>query len=138
MATPTAPYSAERPLSSHSASSTSTIEKAGGDLKKSQDGSTDDLLPPITESAGFSDVLFPWRRRRKEVYDLDECATRRSVFDDPLLAKHYWPTPKYENLHRFDPNARWTFREEKAIVRKIDWRIALWACISFSAELGSQ
>ena len=116
MATPTVPYSDGRPISSHSNSSSSTIDKQG-DLKKSKEtviGSGENLLPPITESSGFSDILFPWRRRmREEQYDLDACATRRSVFDDPLLAKHYWPTPKYENLHRFDPDARWTFREEK-------------------------
>jgi hypothetical protein len=34
-------------------------------------------------------------------------------------------------LHRFDPSARWTWREENALICKIDWRIMLWACIMF-------
>ncbi|THU80658.1 allantoate permease [Dendrothele bispora CBS 962.96] len=68
-----------------------------------------------------------------KVFDLDSTATRRSVYDDPHLAEFYWPKKEYENLHRFDPNARWTFREENAIVRKIDWKVMLWAAISFSA-----
>jgi hypothetical protein len=55
------------------------------------------------------------------------------VYDDPDLASHYWPKEDYENLHRFDPKARWTYREEQALLRKIDWKVMLWAAISFSA-----
>ncbi|KII91646.1 hypothetical protein PLICRDRAFT_51782 [Plicaturopsis crispa FD-325 SS-3] len=75
------------------------------------------------------DVLFG----RRKAADLDATATKRSVYDDPALAPHYWPKKEYENLHRFDPTARWTYREERALVRKIDWRVMLWAAISFSA-----
>ncbi|EKM52298.1 uncharacterized protein PHACADRAFT_198365 [Phanerochaete carnosa HHB-10118-sp] len=110
-------------------SSTSSIDKKGSESEFSP--STSDLLPALDEKPRFTDVLF--RRKNLKLLDPDGCATRRSVFDDPVLAKHYWPPEKYENLHRFDPNARWTFREERAIVRKIDWRVMLWAAISFSA-----
>ena len=45
--------------------------------------------------------------------DLDAIATRRSVFDESHLARFYWPRRDYENIHRLDPSARWTYREEK-------------------------
>lgn len=71
--------------------------------------------------------------RRKQRQDLNEIATQPSVFDDPETAKHFKPTEKYENLHRFDPAARWTWAEELPLINKLDWKITLWACIAFFA-----
>ncbi|KAF8911731.1 major facilitator superfamily domain-containing protein [Mucidula mucida] len=80
----------------------------------------DDLVEEQKEeSVRFTDVF---KRGRRPVADLDSTATKRSVYDDPNLAPHYWPKKEYENIHRFDPTVRWTVREEKALVRKIDWK----------------
>ncbi|KAK9451835.1 major facilitator superfamily domain-containing protein [Limtongia smithiae] len=69
----------------------------------------------------------------KNTIDLEAIATQPSVFDDPDKAPFYQPTPKYESLARVDHRARWTWREEIAIVRKIDLRIMLWCTIMFMA-----
>ncbi|EPQ53585.1 MFS general substrate transporter [Gloeophyllum trabeum ATCC 11539] len=89
----------------------------------------------VSDEKSVVDDLFRWIDwlRRRKGQDLDAVATKRSVFDDPILCKHYWPKPEYENIHRLDIKARWTYREEQALVRKIDWRVMLWAAISFSA-----
>ncbi|KAH6909475.1 allantoate permease [Coprinopsis sp. MPI-PUGE-AT-0042] len=93
-------------------------------------GSTDDLVDD--EPTPFQWTNWFLRKSIQRI-DPDASATRRSVFDDPVLAPHYWPKPDYENIHRFDPAARWTNREEKALVRQIDWKVMLWAAISFTA-----
>ncbi|KAH7250680.1 major facilitator superfamily domain-containing protein [Fusarium solani] len=66
----------------------------------------------------------------------DETAssTVEHVFSDPQVADRWrkvYENAKYENRHRFDPNYTWTAEEEKRLVRKIDWRITLWAWVMF-------
>ncbi|KAF8490615.1 allantoate permease [Gautieria morchelliformis] len=90
-----------------------------------------DLAPAETGATHLTDWLF--RRHLFKPLDEDAIATQISVYDDPVLAPHYQPHPAFENLHRFDPAARWTYREEKALVRKVDWLVMLWAAIAFSA-----
>ncbi|TFK56770.1 MFS general substrate transporter [Heliocybe sulcata] len=84
--------------------------------------------PPLGEAPAEGGRRF-WRKQPRA--DLDAIATQPSVFDNPIGLEAYRPPPAYENAHRFDPNARWTWREEKAVVRKIDLRIAIWACLMF-------
>ncbi|KAH9929763.1 MFS general substrate transporter [Fomitopsis serialis] len=79
---------------------------------------------PIEEKGGL------WRRSKR---DLDSVATQPSVFDDPATVDMYRPSPVYESAHRFDPLARWTWREEIPLVRKIDWLIMVWAWLMFFA-----
>lgn len=112
---------------------------------------THEQKPPLAipvEDAGSGGF---WGRLKKSHLDLDSIATQPSVFDDPVTCEFYRPPPQYENTHRFDPSARWTWREEKvkylmsvrslhfsdaqiqALTRKIDWRVMLWAGIMFFA-----
>lgn len=77
----------------------------------------DEKVSPVGDLVDEEPTPFRWTDwllgRKREAFDLDAIATRRSVYDDPALAKHYWPKSDYENLHRFDPDARWSYREER-------------------------
>lgn len=57
-------------------------------------------------------IMTLFRRRKRDDASLNETATQPSVYDDPALAKYFKPIDTYENLHRFDPSARWTWAEE--------------------------
>jgi hypothetical protein len=71
----------------------------------------DELVDAEPEPFKLYNFLF--RRHLYTHQDLDAISTRRSVYDDPEIASHYWPKPEYENIHRFDAKARWTAREER-------------------------
>lgn len=92
-------------------------ESASSDsiAKKSVEAETkvvvDDLVDAEPEPFKLWNFLF--RRHLYVPRNLDAISTRRSVYDDPNLAPHYWPKPEYENIHRFDVKVRWTAREER-------------------------
>ncbi|KAF2137134.1 uncharacterized protein K452DRAFT_278940 [Aplosporella prunicola CBS 121167] len=56
------------------------------------------------------------------------------VFSDPTVAEYYmsvYEKADYECRHEFDPKFEWTPEEEKALIRKLDWRVCAWACVMF-------
>ncbi|KAJ5509741.1 hypothetical protein N7527_011884 [Penicillium freii] len=115
----------------------STLSKEPGSDSEPQNGShqhkdgsvVTTLAEPEEERGSLS--LFGALFSRKRKVDADSIATVRSVLDDPQLAQFYQPCADYENLHRFDPDERWTHREEVSVRRKTDWKILLWILIMF-------
>ena len=81
-------------------------EKDSGDISLSE---TPLPLAPPTGGNRLGRRFWRWI----EEHNLDAVATQPSVFDDPVTLELYRPPQSYENTHRFDPNARWTFREER-------------------------
>lgn len=60
----------------------------------------------------------------------------RNVFKDPDVAKHYreiYEKSQYEGRFAFDPDFEWTPEEEKAVRKKLEWKVCLWACVMFTA-----
>ena len=80
-------------------------------VKSVSSSSSDYLAPAENPPFKLTDWLF--RRGSYKPINIDTIATKQSVYDDPTIATHYWPKPTYENIHRFDPKARWTYREER-------------------------
>lgn len=111
------------------------ISGSDASLKKGLQVNHETASLDLVEPEETIDIRFawPWAKSRKANVDLDGIATTRSVFDDPDLAKFYQPRPDHENIHRFDVNERWTYREEQAVRRKIDWKIFLWILVMFFA-----
>ncbi|KAL4735859.1 major facilitator superfamily domain-containing protein [Aspergillus similis] len=63
-----------------------------------------------------------------------ETGTSLNPFADSEVAERYaalYEKAKYECRHVFDPTMTWTREEERRLVRKIDAKVCLWACIMF-------
>ncbi|KAI7784113.1 hypothetical protein LA080_010425 [Diaporthe eres] len=93
--------------------------------------STTSLPAELAVGVPVQTKRFFWQTSRS--YDPDAIATLPSVFDDPDTAEKYLPRSDWENFHRFDPTARWTWAEENRLIRKIDLKIMLWAIVMFMA-----
>lgn len=98
--------------------------------------------PDVADTVKSSDDIPPlghpedekrhwWQRTRG--YDGSAIATLPSVFDNPAIAGQYQPRSDWENLHRLNPLARWTWNEENKLIRKIDLRIMVFACVMYMA-----
>ncbi|WDK09213.1 major facilitator superfamily transporter [Colletotrichum graminicola] len=108
-----------------------------------------DVTPPTTPAlatqetqrmeAALGDAILRFFGIRKgpkaDVYDLDAIATQPSIWDSENVEeyKSLYIHPQWENWSAFDPSFRWTWREERAVRRKVDWKIMVWACIMFAA-----
>lgn len=103
---------------------------------KDDDGVTSSLLrgkgKQVALGVPGSEKRF-WFQRSKTLYDAGSIATQPSVFDDPDTLEEYRPPDEWENIHRFDPDERWTWGEEHNLIRKIDGRIMVFAAIMFMA-----
>ncbi|KAF7915734.1 hypothetical protein BELL_0074g00240 [Botrytis elliptica] len=66
--------------------------------------------------------------------DEDGSVFAKNPFLDPDVREHWtgvYEKSQYECRHAFDPNFTWTEEEERRLVRRLDWRVCLWACIMF-------
>ncbi|KAM0316287.1 hypothetical protein ACHAO8_003308 [Botrytis cinerea] len=66
--------------------------------------------------------------------DEDGSAFAKNPFLDPDVRDHWtavYEKSQYECRHAFDPNFTWTEEEERRLVRRLDWRVCLWACVMF-------
>ncbi|KAK6460942.1 putative allantoate permease [Scheffersomyces coipomensis] len=75
----------------------------------------------------------------EEINSIDESLTKpdpKNPFLDRKVAEHYrqvYEESQYECRGVFDPHFTWDPAEERKIVRKLDYRVALSACLMFCA-----
>ncbi|KAI0150140.1 MFS general substrate transporter [Hypoxylon sp. NC0597] len=111
-------------------------------------GRTDDVTSPTVPALAaretermesvLGDAILRFLRIRKgskgDEHDLDAIATQPSIWDSENVEeyKELYIHPQWENWAAFDPKFRWGM-EERAVRRKVDWKIMVWVCIMFAA-----
>lgn len=86
------------------------------------------LREAVDNAGPIGPAITAFWRSKKTRLDPEAIATQRSVFDNPELKEYFKPHEDYENKHRFDPDERWTWAEELPLIRRLDWKVTLWAC----------
>ena len=73
---------------------------------------------------------------RLETEDIPEHSSESSddfacnPFKDPKILAHYrdiYEKCQYECRHVLDPSLEWSHKEDRRIVRKLDWHVSAWA-----------
>ncbi|KAI0400694.1 MFS general substrate transporter [Xylaria palmicola] len=93
---------------------------ASGSLSRS---SLDDKNPSLRSSA-------------RSLPSEEDLPLKTNPFANPHVAarwKQVYHDCQYECRYVFDPTLEWTEQEEKRVIRKLDFRVCLWACIMFFA-----
>jgi hypothetical protein len=94
-------------------------------------GPEKNILPPIKPEEEITPSGIPLlenddavNQEGVVVSDEDSNASSTNIFSDPAVAAHYvsvYEKAHYECRHVFDPKLDWTKKEEKTVVRKLDW-----------------
>ncbi|KAI0905304.1 major facilitator superfamily domain-containing protein [Ustulina deusta] len=102
--------------------------------------STPTTSQPIVRSASSSSLddkgVVSIRSSARSLPSEEDLSLKINPFADPRAAtqwKQTYDDCEYECRHVFDATLDWTEEEEKKIIRKLDWRVCLWACIMFFA-----
>ena len=94
---------------------------------------TEEVRYTVTQdSDGPGDLKRDHGQAASELSGSDEngIALGKNPFTDETVAQHWrtvYENNKYECRHVFDPTLTWSEEEEKILIRKLDWRVCLWA-----------
>ncbi len=96
--------------------------------------STPTTSQPIVRSASSSSLddkgVVSIRSSARSLPSEEDLSLKINPFADPRAAtqwKQTYDDCEYECRHVFDATLDWTEEEEKKIIRKLDWRVCLWA-----------
>ena len=81
--------------------------------------------------AGSKSLGFHAQQEEEATGNLKSRVSQDSDVDS--LEQYYAPIDTYEGKHRYDPKAVWSTAEESALIRKLDIRVAAYACLMFFA-----
>lgn len=107
----------------------STVRKMAKDAAIKETKEASSLGPEVSEKN--QQPLAP-----SELSGSEESGYNRDTnpFVVPETAEHWrevYEKSQYECRHVYDPTLSWTEAEEKKVIRKLDWRICLWAVSDF-------
>ncbi|KAI0194272.1 major facilitator superfamily domain-containing protein [Xylaria flabelliformis] len=97
---------------------------------------TDDPIVSSKSTSSLDDKNLSISLSAKSLPSNEELPLKVNPFTNPNVAaqwKKVYDDCQYECRHAFDATLEWTEEEEKRVIRKVDWRVCLWACTMFFA-----